>query len=589
MADENKGNGLEKVRSIIAEAEKQSRPSEPREIVRFDGMERVDTNADVLRIGDIEIARSLIEPGEAFLIEAAIQAEQELRLGRLPREAIASSQKAFSEGLDLARGIAAARDCAELEQNDRDNAVRFLRHYPKEFLYVRGRGIFAWTGTHYEFNGGSDRALVRAGEVAKAIHREARFVHGRDKKETEQRRMRRHTFACTSGSHRPQNNMILQMQARRSVDANDLDAADLRFITRNGTVEFKAGEEPGAWSFDFAETHNPDHLSSRRVEVDYRQGAECPKWRAFLAQMQPEEEKRTFLQRWAGLGLLGAMDHQSFVVHYGTGANGKSTYAAALARIMGGYAVNARPESVLSSAQRSGKDASPDLARLIGVRLVQVHEYPRGGVIDETIVKTVTGGEKIVVRNNYESFFELAPRFKLEIYANDKPGIQGGTEGIWRRVKLVEWSAFIPVEQRRPMAALLAEFEEESAGILNWMIDGALLYLEDGLKPPKSVTDATTEYRDESDPVGVFLRECIKDDPGNRVSARHMLDSFERWCAANAVRPMSQKRFGAALTTHGLHKFTSSGTWYSDVILHNVPDVDPLPRAPTREPSEENA
>ena len=126
-----------------------------------------------------------------------------------------------------------------------------------------------------------------------------------------------------------------------------------------------------------------------------------------------------------------------------------------------------------------------DLVRLIGVRSVQVHEYPSNEPINEAMVKTMTGGETLPVHDKNKPIVELHPLFKLEIYANERPPINGSAEGIWRRLQLVPWLVTIPEEHRRPMDQMLDEFKAESSGILNWLIDGALLFLENGLEPPE--------------------------------------------------------------------------------------------------------
>jgi hypothetical protein len=47
----------------------------------------------------------------------------------------------------------------------------------------------------------------------------------------------------------------------------------------------------------------------------------------------------------------------------------------------------------------------------------------------------------------------------------------------------------------------------------NWLIDGALLYLTEGLKVPKAISEATDEYREEMDPVRAFNQACVTIHP----------------------------------------------------------------------------
>ncbi|MEF2554083.1 phage/plasmid primase, P4 family [Aurantimonas sp. A2-1-M11] len=465
-----------------------------------------------------------------------------------------------------------AKDNAELETNDRDNAIRFLRRHPFELINVYGRGWYSWNGRFYEYDGDSARAYQLAGTVAAKIHDEAAHLKEKDKKAKARLQAKRHTFATMSGNHRGQTNMLLQVATRRQRDVNDLDQHRHRFIARNGTLTFvQSADDPGAWQSVFVAGHDPDDLATRSVEADYRPDAECPKWRAFLEQVQPDLERRLFLQRWAGLQLLGVMSHQAIVVHYGLGANGKSTYAKAIANVLGGYGVTVASETLISRTQREGNKPSPDLVRLIGVRSVQVHEYPDNEPLNEGMVKTMTGGETLPVHDKNKPIVELHPLFKLEVYANEKPPIKGSAKGIWRRLHLVDWSVTIPEASQRPMDQLLEEFKSESSGVLNWLIDGASMFLEDGLKPPASVRAAVEEYRDDYDHVGVFIRDCVRPEPGQNVGATYLYEAYTRWCKENAIDPYRNKSFSLKAVAHGLRKYHSNGIKYQDIKLHNIP------------------
>jgi phage/plasmid-associated DNA primase len=69
--------------------------------------------------------------------------------------------------------------------------------------------------------------------------------------------------------------------------------------------------------------------------------------------------------------------------------------------------------------------------------------------------------------------------------------------GVWFSM-LVPWDVTIADGERKPIEEVLAEFWDERAGILNWLIEGALVYLADGLKVPHAIADATAEYREEN-------------------------------------------------------------------------------------------
>jgi putative DNA primase/helicase len=199
----------------------------------------------------------------------------------------------------------------------------------------------------------------------------------------------------------------------------------------------------------------------------------------------------------------------------------------------------------------------------------------------EALIKSLTGGEPMLVRSLNKEFFEFLPTFKLVLSGNHKPEIGGVDHGIWRRVKFVPWPVTIADNERRPMDEVMSEIWPERSGILNWLIAGALDYLNAGLRTPPEVVAATAEYRDEMDPVGTFVGACVESvpskpdgSPASAVSARAMYDAFASWAVANAVRPWKEKSFATAMSQKGFVKERiAAGVRYLHVALKNVPEA----------------
>jgi len=68
--------------------------------------------------------------------------------------------------------------------------------------------------------------------------------------------------------------------------------------------------------------------------------------------------------------------------------------------------------------------------------------------------------------------------------SNHKPVIKGTDHGIWRRIKLIPFTTTIAYEKQDRY--LEQKLKEEKAGILNWLIEGALRWRKEGLntRPP---------------------------------------------------------------------------------------------------------
>ncbi len=354
---------------------------------------------------------------------------------------------------------------------------------------------------------------------------------------------RRH--ANSSGNSGKITNMMAEAEVALRIDVKALNSDPFMVNTRNGVVHFvKCGaerpedvpsyREPRAtWRADLV-PHHRHQLITKMIEADYDPGARAVKFHRFFNQVQPDPEIRDFLQRFAGYSLLGITTEQKLLFNYGIGRNGKSTLVDLLADILADYGTTLPIESLTGSAQRKGSEATPDLVRLPGARFVRASEPEQGTKMKEALIKALTGGEAILIRRMHAEFIEIVPEFTLWISGNHKPEIRGADDGIWRRVMLVPWSVQIPDADVDP--TLPAELRKERDGILAWMIEGALKYLNTGLPIPAAVREATQDYRTMSDPMREFLvTECeVTGDGADRVTAPHIRDAFNAWRLAQA-------------------------------------------------------
>lgn len=222
--------------------------------------------------------------------------------------------------------------------------------------------------------------------------------------------------------------------------------------------------------------------------------------------------------------------------------------------------------------------------------MLRSSEPGRNEKLDSGLIKLVTGGEPIPVRMLHRGFFDLEIQFKLIISGNTKFDIPDTDDGIWGRLKLIPWLRNI--EKPEPGVENWPEKDpwlvdkikkNEASGVLNRLIAGLLDYLSNGLVEPKSVTDATSAYRDASDPLARFLRLCVVDDLESRVQSSKLHEVFVAWCKAAGEREWSNKGFSNALSEKGYQKKASDGMqWLGIRLVREVSDFidsDGKPRA----------
>jgi len=302
--------------------------------------------------------------------------------------------------------------------------------------------------------------------------------------------------------------------------------------------------------------HRREDYLTKLCPVTFDRGADCPLWLGFLRDITADDQTlQGFLRRAVGMTLIGAVwDHVLFFL-YGTGANGKSTFLIIVQVMLGpDYAMKAPPDLLMAKGQESHPTERADLA---GKRFVACIETAEGRRLAESLVKELTGGDRVRARRMREDFREFSPSHKIWLAANHKPIIRGTDWGIWRRVKLVPFTVKIPDDKQD--SRLGDKLKAELPGILNWAVLGCLEWQTEGLGEPEAVRKATAEYRSESDIPGAFVDDCCVVGPEYEAPASGLYKDYRRWAEETGERILPQNVFGAALTERGFasDRFTS--------------------------------
>lgn len=452
-------------------------------------------------------------------------------------------------------------------KNDLGNSERFIARFGENFRYVPEMGWLVWDGKRWNAEDGEASAQIKAQETSSAIRQEARAME--QIKETSNEDINQH-FAWARRSGESGKIACMQKEAKPHlmVKTEKLDSHPYLFNADNVTLEL--GKKV------IARQHRREDLITRVSPVVYDPAADCPIFRETIDTILPDRDVQEFIRVWSGYGLTGDISEQELIIYYGQGRNGKSTLMDVLSHIMGDYALTLPFTSLLHNDRKGGGDATPDLAELPGARGVTAAEPDAGARFSESMLKTMTGGEKMKARHLNKGFFEFTPQFKLTLAFNNRPSVRDGSDAIWRRINMVPFDVQIPEDEVDKH--LKSKLMEEAPGILNWMIGGAEEWFKSGLVAPNVVRAATQDYRADSDPIGNFLNEMTVPVEGVKVRAKVLHEIYEKWCKASAVEPVNNNRFGRTLRDKGLKKETVGVVWYFDIEI-NQPALENLEAA----------
>lgn len=143
----------------------------------------------------------------------------------------------------------------------------------------------------------------------------------------------------------------------------------------------------------------------------------------------------------AGYSLLRRNNFHKFFVIVGPGGSGKSTFGNLIRRLF--------PAKLVSKVALSQFDQDYHLSTLIGSMLNIDDDASNEKILkDAGRFKSITAGQPVLVRPIYSEPLELICMATIIVLANSMPKIQDDSEGLYRRLMLVELTNKIKVPDR---------------------------------------------------------------------------------------------------------------------------------------------
>ena len=237
-----------------------------------------------------------------------------------------------------------------------------------------------------------------------------------------------------------------------------------------------------------------------------------------------DSELQKFFQVLAGLMLRGDNIAQIFAIFIGVGSNGKSIFVDTISKVLKDYASTASS----SLFKKTKHDQHPtELYALKGSRFVIVPELGTNFVLDEELLKRMTGNDLVSARAMRQDPESFRPMAVPVLCCNQLPAIRDVGISMQRRALIVPFDTVIQEQDQDP--ELDKKLEQELPAIFNWMIEGHLVYLKEGLVKPQCVQDANTEYFHAQDQLGRFFTECLVQAPDASISVSDVYQRYRKW------------------------------------------------------------
>lgn len=320
------------------------------------------------------------------------------------------------------------------------------------------------------------------------------------------------------------------------------------FNVKNGTIHLL---KDGSFRF---KKHDPKDFCTQCSDVTYNPNIYFDRWHSFIEEvMEGKSDKIKFLQKIFGYCLSGDTNHECFFIFLGTATrNGKSTLLYATQTVYGSYGTAGNAATIMQRNNNNSSGPSEDLARLKGIRFLNIPEPEKDFRLDVAVVKRMTGNDPINARFLHKNSFVYSPKFKFILATNHEPLVTDSTLFSSDRVWVVTFDKFFSEEERDTELKTVLTSEEAQSGILNWMLEGWKLLKEEGLAVPKVVKEATENYAKSQDRIGQFIEECFEKKIGEFTRVVDAFNAYNSYMFQNNYKALGKSKWKKEMELAGV-------------------------------------
>jgi P4 family phage/plasmid primase-like protien len=272
----------------------------------------------------------------------------------------------------------------------------------------------------------------------------------------------------------------------------------------------------------------PGNGSYYALPYEYAPAAHCDRWLAWLGERFTHSPSSIqTIQDWFGYCLTPGNPLQVFLYVWGGGGTGKSTLLRVMQAVLG--------ESNIDTMAFSGfvKDFGMDDLKFKLVNLAD--ETDGAGPSTVKVLKKLTGGLKVSSARKYLGRIAFESRCKFVFASNDAPEYPDDSDGIWRRLILLDMRRKIPKGEMRE--SIVHELLAEAPGILNWAIEGwRRVHRDHRITFIAEALSFANELREEHRPQETFITTALRSESGVYLSNDDIRRGYLSWATDNGIK-----------------------------------------------------
>ena len=272
--------------------------------------------------------------------------------------------------------------------------------------------------------------------------------------------------------------------------------------------------------------------------------------------MCEKQDHIEYFQKILGYCLTGSKEAQSYFVWWGKGGNGKSLIIGLLEKVLTkvlGGPVDKRIVANMNSKASFG----PEMMSLKGKRFGSFEETNTADTLNEGLLKSISGSNKIAARGLYKDQVEFELFIKLIIATNFKPSFDGCDVGTTRRIKLLPFNARFCTDPKGPNQYKIdpeLEIKLHKREYLNqffsWCLEGAAMWYNDKLfnNIPKDIRDSQDQYIREQNSFLTWCNESLEAKVDGKLLRSAAWMSYSKYLEDTGLKGLSKKDFFAKMS-----------------------------------------
>ena len=257
----------------------------------------------------------------------------------------------------------------------------------------------------------------------------------------------------------------------------------------------------------------------------------------FMNQLFPSDGLNRYMWDHLSSCLIGIKKEHAFNIYRGSGSNGKSIVTDLMSQALGEYKGTV-PITLVTEKRNNIGGTSSEIIQLKGIRYAVMQEPSKDAVINEGVMKELTGGDPIQARALYCDSEIFEPQFSLVVCTNALFEIKSNDDGTWRRVKLVDFKSKFITEGEEHTDDTPHVFKKDKdlkqklpvwAPVFASMLVKRAFETQGEVIDCEEVVEASRKYRQNQDHITGFINEKIVKVTGKTIGKQGLHAEFKEW------------------------------------------------------------